>query len=105
MFGLGQVVVPPLTGGLAETARLLLSLEPLEPVWLLLLLLVPWLIWYSWRRLAALGPGRRVLAIALRCLLLMLLAFALAEMHARHTEDRLTVLFLWDRSLSVPPEY
>lgn len=105
LFGLGHVTIPPLTVGLNDLGRILSSLEPLEPWWLLLLLLVPWLIGYSWSRLAALGPGRRVLAIALRCLLLILLAFALAEMHARKSEDRLTVLFVWDRSLSVPPEY
>lgn len=105
LFGLGQVAIPPLTTGLTDLGRIVFSLEPLEPWWLLLLLFVPWLIWYSWRRLASLGPGRRVLAIFLRCALLTLLAFALAEMHARHTEKRLTVLFLWDRSLSVPPEY
>ena len=105
LFGLGHVAVAPLTQGLNDLTRIIFTLEPLEPWWLVLLLLIPWLIWYSWRRLAALGPGRRVLAIALRCLLLTLLAFALAEMHARHTENRLTVLFVWDRSLSVPPEY
>src|SRR5262245_37780931 len=105
VFGSGQVAVPPLTTGLNDLGRILYTLEPLEPWWLLLLLCIPWLIWYSWRRLAALGPGRRVLAIALRCLLMTLLVFALAEMHARHTEQRLTVLFVWDRSLSVPAEY
>ncbi len=105
LFGLGDLTLPSITTGLQDLSRIISSLEPLEPWWLALLLLVPWLIWYSWRRLAALGPGRRVLAIALRCLLLILIAFALAEMHARHTEERLTVLFLWDRSLSVPPEY
>src|SRR5262245_42757313 len=105
LFGLGHVILPPLTIGINDLARILVTLEPLEPWWLLLLFSVPWLIWYSWRRLAALGPGRRVLAIALRCSLLTLLAFALAEMHARHSENRLTVLFVWDRSLSVPPEY
>jgi len=105
LFGVGHVSLLPLTEGLNELARIIFTLEPLEPWWLVLLLLIPWLVWYSWRRLAALGPGRRVLAIALRCLLITLLAFALAEMHARHTEQRLTVLFLWDRSLSVPPEY
>jgi uncharacterized membrane protein len=92
LLTLGCAVLAPLGHGLVQAGRLLFSLEPLEPVWLL-------------RRLAALGPTRRWLAIGLRCLIVVLVVFALAEMHARRSEDRLTVLFLWDRSLSVPAEY
>jgi uncharacterized membrane protein len=105
LFALGAALLAPLGDALAHAGRLLLSLEPLEPFWLVLLLLVPWVVWFSYRRLAALGSTRRVIAIGLRSLIVILVVFALAEMHARRTEDRLTVLFLWDRSLSVPAEY
>src|SRR4029077_9656727 len=43
--------------------------------------------------------------IGLRCILIALLALALAEANARQPNDRLTVLFLWDRSLSIPQEF
>jgi uncharacterized membrane protein len=105
LFGLGAAMLGPLGDALVHAGRLLLSLEPLEPAWLLLLVAVPWLIWFSYRRLAALGTTRRWLAIGVRSLIVVLVVFALAEMHARRSEDRLTVLFLWDRSLSVPAEY
>jgi uncharacterized membrane protein len=70
----------------------------------LLLLLLP-LVWFSRRNMASLGPVRGRLALGLRCLLLLLLTLALAEAHARKPDRSVTVLFLWDRSLSVPPEY
>jgi uncharacterized membrane protein/Mg-chelatase subunit ChlD len=56
----------------------------------------------SRRSLAALGPWRRRTAIALRCLLVTGLVFALMEPRYRQANDRVTVLFLVDRSLSVP---
>ena len=70
--------------------------------WLLLLLFVPVLVWTSYHNLISLGPVRRWLAIGLRCSLIVFLAFALGEMHARKPNDHVTVLFVWDRSLSMP---
>ena len=105
LFGLGGWLLPELH----TLARLGLdfatSLEPLEPWWLLLLVLIPALFYYSFRSLAGLGPVRRWIAIGLRCALIVFLAMALAEVHARKPDKNLTVLFLWDRSLSIPPEY
>src|SRR5262249_41823697 len=75
-----------------------------EPWWLLLLLLVPLIFLFSFRSLAGLGPVRRWIAIGLRCLLIILLTLALAEVHLRHTDETVTVLFVWDRSLSIPEE-
>jgi uncharacterized membrane protein len=76
-----------------------------EPWWLLLLLLVPLIVLLSFRSLAGLGPVRRWVAIGLRCLLVVLLTLALAEVHLRHRDETLTVLFVWDRSLSIPGEF
>ncbi len=72
-----------------------------QPVWLWLLVLVPVVIAVSARTLIALEPLRRVLAIGARCLVVILLAVCLAEpMHVK-SSDKLTVLFLMDRSDSV----
>src|SRR5262249_58571 len=39
------------------------------------------------------------------CVVVTLLVLALAETHARKSDENLTVIFLWDRSLSIPAEY
>jgi uncharacterized membrane protein len=94
----------PLGRAVVRAGRFLSSLDALQPWWLLLLLLLPVVVWLSFRSLAGLGPVRRWLAIGLRCLLITFLALALAETHARHHNDSLTVIFLWDRSFSMPRE-
>ncbi|HYV38174.1 MAG TPA: VWA domain-containing protein, partial [Gemmataceae bacterium] len=73
--------------------------------WLILLLLIPLTIWWSFRSLAGLGTTRRWIALGLRCSLLLFLTLALAEVYLLHTNDTTTVLFLWDRSVSIPREY
>ena len=87
-----------------EFGAFLWSLEPLESWWLLLLLLIPVMIWWSYPKLAGLGPARRIMSVTLRSLLVILVALALSETHARQLDRNLTVIFLWDRSLSIPPE-
>jgi uncharacterized membrane protein len=62
------------------------------------------LIWVSSRSLAALGPIRRWIAIGLRCLLVLFLVLALAELRLRKSSESLTVMFVVDRSLSIPQE-
>ncbi len=104
LFGLGCWGLQTVTAALNVVGRFLLSLEVAEPWWLLGLLLVPVLIFVSYRRLASLGPIRRWLALALRCLLVALICLALAEIHARQPDRDVTVLFLWDRSLSIPDQ-
>jgi Mg-chelatase subunit ChlD len=103
-FGLGGLTSLAAGEGLIEAGRTLASLEPAQPWWLLLLLLVPLIFWFSYRSLAGLGPVRRWVALGLRCLLITLLALALAELRIKHQNDTVTVLFLVDRSLSVPQE-
>ncbi len=103
-LGLGGLVTLTASERLADAGRALASLEPAQPWWLLLLLLVPLVFWFSYRSLAGLGPVRRWIALGLRCLLITLLALALAELRLKHQNDTVTVLFLVDRSLSVPQE-
>lgn len=56
----------------------------------------------SQKRLPTLNPGRRWVAIGLRCFLLVLLALAVSDPRFRQGNDTVTVLFVVDRSLSVP---
>ena len=72
-----------------------------QPAWLWLCLLVPLLVIASLRGLAGLEPIRRVLAIAVRSLLVVLLACCLAGIQRVQRQDDLTVMFLMDRSYSV----
>src|SRR4051812_8367075 len=75
-----------------------------EPGWLLLLLLVPLVVLIGVRSRGSLGAARCWTAISLRCLLVLLVALALADLRLRRDSDTLTVLFVWDRSQSVPEE-
>jgi uncharacterized membrane protein len=103
-LGIGVWLLPMLGLALQEFGSFLGTLEPLEPWWLLLLLLIPLLLWWSYRSLVSLGATRRIMVLTLRSLLVLLLAMALSETHAKQQDRNLTVLFLWDRSLSIPPE-
>lgn len=65
----------------------------------LLLLLVP--VWAMWARSkAGMAPERRLLILLVRLLMVAALVLALAGPRARLDSDRMTVLFLVDRSLS-----
>ena len=75
-----------------------------EPWYLLLLLLVPAVWFYSFRGLAALGPVRRILALGLRTLVILLFVAALADVQMVRVCDRLTVIYLLDQSQSIPVE-
>ena len=68
----------------------------------LLLLVIPPLWWFSFRGLAPLGPYRRIFALALRSLLLLLITVALTEVQMVRISNRLAVLYLLDQSLSIP---
>lgn len=85
--------------------RVVRSLEVTRPSWLILLAVIPAIIFMSFRSLAGLGPVRRWLAIGLRSAILALLILALADLRVAQPNDSVTVLFLIDRSLSIPPEY
>lgn len=105
LVGIGGWGLPLATRGVNEAAVFVSTLRPLAPLWLILLLLLPLIVFFSFRSLAGLGPVRRWLALGLRSGLLLCLILALADTHAVKSTDRLTVLFLWDRSLSIPGEF
>lgn len=75
-----------------------------SPGYLVLLILVPFLWWLSYRALAPLGQGRRGVALVLRCLIVGLFVLAVAQTQMVRISKRLTVIYLLDRSLSIPPE-
>ncbi len=75
-----------------------------HPQWLWLCLLVPVLVWLSRRSLAGLDPLRRGLALLLRSLVIVILAVCLAQIVHVRQNDKLTVLFLMDRSDSIPDD-
>lgn len=115
VLGLGGFATVAVSQALAEAGKTLLSFEIGEPGWISLWLfsipgwllplgLVPFVILISYRSLAGLGPVRRWLAIGLRCSLIIFLTLALAEVRIRHANENVTVLFLIDHSLSIPPE-
>lgn len=74
------------------------------PGYLVLLGLLPLLAAFSARSLAGLGPIRRWIAIVMRCLVSASLICALAGMQTIRETDDLAVVFLLDRSRSVPRE-
>lgn len=105
MFGLGGLCAKTISRASLVIIKTLSRLEALHPWWLLLLGLIPIIIWMSFRSLAGLGPVRRWLAIGLRSSLILLLTMALAEVRLRHRSENVTVLFLVDRSLSIPEDF
>lgn len=74
------------------------------PGYLFLLLLLPVVWWTGRRSLAALDRFRRWSALTLRMGLVLVAVLALAEMQIVRTTDRLAVIYLLDRSLSVSPD-
>jgi uncharacterized membrane protein len=105
VLALGGVGNAALGEWLKDGGKLVASLEPTQPWWLLLLGLLPVIVLVSYRSLAGMGPVRRWMAIGLRCALVTFLILALAEVRIRHQNENTTVLFIVDRSLSIPEEY
>ncbi|NIP86225.1 MAG: hypothetical protein GTO03_11925, partial [Planctomycetales bacterium] len=61
------------------------------------------LLWvFSYHSLSGLGGVRRVVAIAWRTLVMLLLILAIADMRLVRISDRLTVIYLLDQSESIP---
>jgi uncharacterized membrane protein/Mg-chelatase subunit ChlD len=74
------------------------------PGYLALLAVIPLLIALSFRSLGGLGPVRRVFAICARCVVVVLIVLALAGAERTKSIDDLSVIFLVDRSKSIPPD-
>lgn len=102
---LGYLVATDVRDAVRGFVRAVGGFEVTHPWWLLLLLLVPLVPLLARNNLRGLGRSRRRLAVALRSLVVALLAVALAEPRVRQTTEHATVVFVIDRSLSVPPDY
>ena len=73
-----------------------------KPWYLAVLALLPVLWLMSFRSLAGLGNVRRLLALSLRTVVLVLIVMCLAEVQLRKTSEKLTVIYLLDQSESIP---
>ncbi len=81
-------------------ANLELGFDRPEFLWLLLLVPVFWA--FSYQSLASLGNARRLLAIGLRTIVVLLFVCALAEMQFQRISEKVTVIYLLDQSESIP---
>jgi uncharacterized membrane protein len=73
-----------------------------HPWWLLAAALVVPMAYLAWKPLAGAGPVRRVAAVVVRVLVVLLLAALLADPLLTRIHDAVTVVAIVDRSLSVP---
>ena len=104
LLGHGGLAETELSQGTVEVGRSVRGLEFVRPWWLVLLVLVPVVVLLARRSLGGLGPVRKWLAIGARALVVACLVLALAEPRVRRPSDDVTVLFVIDRSLSVPED-
>ena len=81
-----------------------LPVEFASPWYLVLLTLLPLVYWLARRSLAGLVGRRRIVSMVLRSVVLLLVILALAEFRVLKTNDRLAVIFVLDRSESIPAE-
>lgn len=75
-----------------------------RPEWLWLLVAIPVIVPASLHFLRGMERPRRYAAIALRCAVIAALAFALARIEWVRRSDRVAVMFVLDRSRSIPDE-
>jgi hypothetical protein len=103
LAGLGGLLLHDSAEDLEELFANLAAMRLKSPWWLFLLLTIPPLVGLSWRRLNR-EELRPWLALGLRTLGVALLALALAEPFFARATRAMTVLFVLDRSLSIPEE-
>lgn len=103
-FGISGYAGRSLQSGVITVVKALGSLELAQPWWLVGLLLVPVMVYLGFHSLAGLGPVRRWTALGIRCSLVAMLVLTLAEPRLRRPNENVCVMYLVDRSLSVPPE-
>lgn len=75
-----------------------------QPGYLAVLALLPLVVALGLRSLSGLGPVRRLLAVALRCAVILAMSLALASPEWVRTTDEQTVVFALDQSDSVPSD-
>ena len=105
LFGLGGWALDPSQTALASWFATLMRLRFDHPWFLLLLLLAPLTVLIAWRSLFRFESARPWIAATLRTVGVVLLALALARPKVPQSGENVTVLFVVDRSLSVPEEY
>ena len=103
-LGIGATIIPDLSKWLVDAGKNILGLEFVQPEWLFLLLFVPLIYLISRKSLSGLGPTRKWVAISARMIGIALLAFALAEPRFRRESENVTVIYIVDRSYSVPQD-
>jgi hypothetical protein len=104
VLGFGGWVGRPTTEFLTEAAKSTVYTRFVSPWWLLLLLLAPLVYVIGRKSLSGLGPVRRWFVIVARTLVVVLLVVAVAEPRVRRPSENMTVIFVVDRSASVPRE-
>lgn len=104
LLGVGAAIIHDAGTGLADAVTSLAGLEFVRPEWLALLVVVPFVFLVSRRSLSGLGTTRKWLAISARALGITFLALALAEPRIRRSSEHVTVLFVVDKSFSVPQD-
>ncbi|MBP7937693.1 MAG: VWA domain-containing protein [Phycisphaerae bacterium] len=75
-----------------------------RPEWLWLMAAIPVITAISVRSLAGLDRWRRILAVVMRSLVIIALAIALAEIQYVKRNDHVAVMFVLDRSKSIPDD-
>ena len=103
--GLRRLALDATRVKLSDAFWTLATVEFVRPWWLLLLLLAPVAVLIAWRPLSRMESVRPWIATTLRTLGIILLALALAEPRLKQAGEHVTVLFVLDRSLSVPEDY
>jgi hypothetical protein len=103
LAGLGGFLLADSADELDEIITSLVDMRLKSPAWLFLLLLVPVFVLLGFRRLNR-EEIRPWLALGLRITGVALLALALAEPFFARATRAMTVLFVLDRSLSIPEE-
>ena len=104
LVGVGGLTLRPAGALAADALRSVVGVQFVRPWWLLTLLAVPLIPLISRRSLSGLGVSRKWAAIGLRALGVALLGLALAEPRLRRPTDSTTVLYVVDRSYSIPQE-
>ncbi len=105
LLGFGGWALDPTGAALADGFATLSTVKFVHPWRLFLLLLAPLPLLIAWRPLFHFESMRPWIAGALRTLGVVLLVLALAEPMVRQAGEHVTVLFVVDRSLSVPTDF
>jgi len=75
-----------------------------QPLWLTACALVVPIVWLAWRHLTVFGSVRRVLAIVLRCVVIIILVALLARPKLARENQNLSLMVVLDRSQSIPSQ-